>query len=196
MQATSSPARAVVATPSSAAGSVRTKQKPAKNELDHSSQMKSLSTPVHVSSVTSPKTPSPSPSRVAKPPLNKSPMSAKASSMSPKSHSRRETPSKSPHIQNPRHSLSASTSSGLPGTPWSHQGLLGKKSSALLSESPASFDKKFSSSISPHISFNGDASVWDDGDMSIDMVTLTDDGAVDEDVSFHYSISSFCHILN
>ena len=46
-------------------------------------------------------------------------------------------------------------------------------------------DRKFVAppmSISPHISFTADGSVWDDGEMSFDMVTETDDGAVDEEV--------------
>lgn len=72
--------------------------------------------------------------------------------------------------------------------PWSPQGKLTKQSASLLSDSPASFERKFDS---PHISFTADESVWDDGEMSFDMVTETDDGAVDEDVSLSLAHTAF-----
>ena len=98
--------------------------------------------------------------------------------------SKKSTPTKTSVRKPAARQSSSPTASGLPGVPWSPQGALTKESASLLSDSPASLEKKFRASVSPHISFNGDASIWGDEDnMSFDMVTETDDGAgADEDV--------------
>ena len=47
---------------------------------------------------------------------------------------------------------------------------------SMFSDSPAGFNDRLDES------FNEGASVWDDDGVSFDLVTETDDGAVDEDV--------------
>ncbi|KAI5118372.1 hypothetical protein M0805_008700 [Coniferiporia weirii] len=90
----------------------------------------------------------------------------------------KKTPSKSPRQQASRHPSAASTIAGLPGGLGSPRGALTRQNMSTLSDSPASFEDKLNTSM---VSFNGGASVWDDGEMSFDLVTETDDGAVDEE---------------
>ena len=56
---------------------------------------------------------------------------------------------------------------------------------SMFSDSPAGLNDKLDAS------FSGGGSVWDDDGMSFDLVTETDDGAVDEDVTPLFICSYF-----
>ncbi|KAL5521033.1 hypothetical protein ACEPAG_8955 [Sanghuangporus baumii] len=160
-----------------------------RNQTQGAKNLKSKSSQMSLSSLRmSPKVNSNNSSPTKQQQQNLSTPNAKRTSINSKSPLRQaQTPRQASASTNGTHSTigplngfsSANTNAN--GSP--NRGSLARQSSSMLrvsGESPTRFTPQFEAT---ELSFNGSASVWDDGDgdVSFDMITQTEDGAVDEE---------------